>query len=149
MMMNKSYANIFSSRTATARNSTTGFIALVSILLIGALTLLIAVGASLRSLGLGDTSFANESSYQADIFAESCVEHTLYILAVDPTYTGDETLPIGDESCHVSAVVVATSSEYTFVTESTIARYVQRISVDAVLSGSSTQIMSWRGVPSQ
>ena len=128
-------------------HSSPGFIALISILVIGALTLLIAVGVSLRALNLGDRGFAESTSASALYLAESCAEYTLAALVLDGSYGGAEERFVGEETCRIGAVENPEASVFLFTAESAVGEFARRISVEAVITASSTQVVGWTLVP--
>lgn len=120
-----------------------GFIALVSILLIATIVFVIAIGMSTRSLGMNDMSFAEESSYRALVFAESCAEHALYNLELDPNYTGGESMWIGTEACQLGSISSSASSTVVFSADATVAHFIRHITVEAIALSGSTTIARW------
>ena len=124
------------------RRESDGFVAMMSVLLVGAITLLLAIGAVSRSLDASDVALASESSYQALFLAESCVEHALSILASDPEYGGNEQFAVGDAHCQIGEVS-ATSSSRSFTTEATVGHFQKRLSVVGEVAASSSKVIDW------
>jgi len=120
-----------------------GFIALVSILLIATIVFVIAIGMSSRALGMNDMSFAEESSYRALMLAESCAEHALNNLESDPNYAGGESMWIGTEPCQLGRISSSTSSAVAFSTDATVAHFIRYLAVEAIPLVGSTTISRW------
>ena len=120
-----------------------GFIALVSILLIGALTLVIAAGASYRSLTRSNIGFVGESYDRALAIAESCAEHALLNISDDPLYSGEEEVSIDNANCFIGAIQQTGPSGHAFDVRATVLHSVVAISVNTAMIASSTQIVRW------
>ena len=81
-----------------------GFITLVSVLVVGAVGLSIAVSLLLLGLGSSRTSFALQESNEAKALANACAEEALQKLRESVYYAGNETKTFTLGSCQIQAV---------------------------------------------
>src|SRR3989344_6534488 len=115
-----------------------GYIALISLLIIGAAGLTIALSASLTGLGTVQLSLADVQASRARSLANSCLEDGLERLRLSwNDYSGS--LSIGGESCIIN--VTTGSGSATLVATGTVSRYTQKIqiSVDSKLA-----VINWQ-----
>lgn len=78
-----------------------GFIALTSVLIIFALTLIIATSFTLKSINEATMGLKKNQSSQAYYLANLCAEQALLKLKEDIDYTGNETVLIKGGSCQI------------------------------------------------
>ena len=76
-----------------------GYVALITMLVIGAVGLTIAVSLLLLSTSSIRTSFAEEQSAQARNLANSCSQEALARIKMSSSFTGSRTLNLGNGSC--------------------------------------------------
>ena len=76
-----------------------GFITLISVLVVGAVGMAITVSLLLLGLGNSRTGFAVQQSYQAKALASACAEEGLEKIRGTSSYTGTGTLSLGQGSC--------------------------------------------------
>lgn len=76
-----------------------GFIALISVLVVGAIVIAIALSLLLLGIGNSRTSFAIEQSYQAKSLANACVEEALQKIRDSTPFTGGGNLAFGRGAC--------------------------------------------------
>jgi len=76
-----------------------GYITLLSVLVIGAVSLSVVISLLLLGLGSSRTSFALEQSSQVKALANACGEAGLMQIRDDDTFTGNGNLSIGQGSC--------------------------------------------------
>lgn len=88
-----------------------GYVVLTSIIIISVVILLIA-------LTLGITSFLTRldisSSYYKEIsnsLSKACVQTALLKLSLSPSYSGNETIPVGSDSCQIISVTASGSNK--------------------------------------
>lgn len=78
-----------------------GYIALVTILIISAVVLLIAVSANLLSISESDMGLEKNQASETYYLATACAEQALIGLKDSLDYPGNENLTIGDGSCYI------------------------------------------------
>jgi hypothetical protein len=77
----------------------TGFITLLTVIIISLVTLAITFTNLLLSISAVQTSKTNELSFKAVSVADGCVYDGLNRIRLDSTYTGTQVLTIGEGSC--------------------------------------------------
>lgn len=75
------------------------YMALLSVMVIGAIAVAIATTFVLLGLNLGATSFAQEQSSQARALADLCLEEALQQIRSSTPFTGTATINAGQGSC--------------------------------------------------
>ncbi|OHA59540.1 MAG: hypothetical protein A2589_01610 [Candidatus Vogelbacteria bacterium RIFOXYD1_FULL_46_19] len=125
-----------------------GMIALLSVLVIGAVTLVLAVGVSLRSVGETEISLAEEFTNQAQALATACAEKALSSLRLDGTYAGGEEVNLGDESCIIEVVEAPTEFSRVVKTRATVGDYHQKVLIEVSEVRAPLQVTSWQEVAS-
>ena len=122
-----------------------GTIALISLLIITAVTL--AIGLSLNLLGLDEMrmGFRGSQSSQAFHVAESCLEEALMRLKRDANYTGGN-LSIGNGSCNI--IITADGNQRTITVSGNIDQLIRKIQTTVnVLNNGTTfgnETISWQ-----
>lgn len=81
-----------------------GYIALVTVLIIGAVGIAIAISAILSGIGSSRTNLTVEENREALALADACAEHALIELKVSFDYSGDETLNFDKGNCEILAI---------------------------------------------
>lgn len=117
---------------------------LLVVLIIGAASLSLTVGALWLGVGSKELAEAVQGSEQAALIAESCVENALWRLKNEASYTG-EFLLLGDKSCIIT--VSQSGSPMTAATVTvlgTFKDYSRRLIVDIEVSGDDFNIISWQ-----
>jgi hypothetical protein len=107
-----------------------GFIVLMSVILLCAIG--VAIATSLVLLGLNNSlsNFGFNQSQRADFLASACVEQALDLLRLDAGYAGNETVAIGSDSCQILPVV-QNDSVYTIQAQSSIEGTLRRVEIFA------------------
>ena len=80
---------------------TDGFVALVSVIILGAIAVVIVISLLLFGISSVQNGEASEDSAQARYMADACAEYALEQLREDPSYAGEEQLETGSGSCEV------------------------------------------------
>lgn len=133
-------------KTSNLSQKTKGFIALVSVLVIGAVGISVAVSLILLGLGSSRTSFSQEQSNQAKGLASACAEKALSSLKQDLNYKGNETLNLGQGSCEIKSVSGSGNNNRTIQTIGRVGRILRRTQIVILEVNPQTQISSWREV---
>lgn len=116
---------------------------MLTIVIIGAATLLMAIGASRLGLGEMEMGFDEAGGSAAFALADGCVEESLERLRKDAAYLG-ETLNAVGGSCTVTVNGVGFGR--TVVSAATSGSYTKRIEVQVTLDGSTVMVDSWREI---
>lgn len=80
-------------------NSNGGYITLVSVLVVGAVGVAIAISLILLGVGSSRTSFAVEQSNQSKALANACAEEALQQIKDSSSFTGSGNLALGQGTC--------------------------------------------------
>lgn len=112
------------------RTSQHGMIAILAVLILGAVALGIGVGVSLRSIADTQISLEEELAFRATMLAHSCAEQALLELVYDPLYVGPETISIDGDTCTINTITTPAPDQRLVQTWSTIAGYTRRVVVE-------------------
>jgi len=124
-----------------------GFIALVSIVIVGAIALVISVGLSLRSIGEMKMSLNEQLSNTALSLADACVEYGIAQLKNDLNYAGDETIIIdGSDSCFIFAVEGSGNDNRIIKTQAIFSGFTKKVEVVIAQVNPATQVTLWEEV---
>lgn len=124
-----------------------GFIALITIVIISATTLLLVLGASGIGLGELDSGFSDGKSGEAFAIAEGCIDEVLRRLHLDSNYgvgAGTINLSVHNGSCTIE--VTANASERTINVTGTADDFNKSLRVVATVSGGTVTLDSWSEV---
>jgi len=123
-----------------------GFVALISILILGALILLIAVGISLRSVSQTQMGIAEQQSHKASALANLCAEQALMKLKTVLQYAGNESIMIDGETCDILNIDGSGNLNRTVQTESIVSKHTKRVQIEIAQISPEMQITSWKEV---
>ncbi|MDP2656076.1 MAG: hypothetical protein Q8P11_00740 [bacterium] len=127
-------------------NNKNGFITLISVLVVGAVGVAIAVSLLLLGLGSSRTSFALEQSDQAKALNNACAEEALQQIADSTAYTGSGNLALGHGSC-IYTVTSQGGGNRTVTTSGTVGTIVRKSTIIITAVNPSITITSWQEVP--
>jgi hypothetical protein len=123
-----------------------GYVALTTILIVASVTLIIAVGLSLRSIGESQMSFAEESSHRALALANLCAEKALMKLEDTFNYSGSESINIGENSCDILSIEGSGNTNRIVKTQSTVSNHTRKVKLEVAVVSPIMEITSWREV---
>ena len=86
------------------RGNRKGFVALISVMIIGAIGLLIVLYLASMGMGATQTSFVLEQSNKAKYFAESCAEEALMMIREDESFQGTDTISFEYGNCFYEVI---------------------------------------------
>ena len=123
-----------------------GYIALVTVLIIGAVGIAIVSAAILSSLSRNQTTLIEQESKKARALADACSEHALIKLKTDLNYSGNEVLEFKNGKCKILPIegtgntnrIIKTQGMVDKVTRKNLLN-VQKINPDLI-------IQSWKEV---
>lgn len=107
-----------------------GFIALISVLVVGALVLVVSVGVASRSLSESQSSFAEQQSGRAFSLATLCAETALLKLQNVLDYSGSESILTGGNSCSILLIGGSGNINRTLKALSTVSGYTRKVQVE-------------------
>lgn len=120
-----------------------GFIALVSLLIISAVALSIAVSIVIIGVGEADVAFSTRQGNEATQIAQSCVEEALFRLRGNNGYVGGS-LSVGNGSCTITVSGTTTKTITATATLSGPPSYQKQIVATAKQAGYSVVIQTWQ-----
>ena len=122
-----------------------GFVALISVLIVGAVGVAITTSLLLLGLGSSRTSFALEQSSQARALANACVEEALEQIRNNTLFSGTETLTLGQGNCNYT-VIVQTNENRTITATGTVGTIIRKVKVTLDTINPNINITSWQEV---
>lgn len=122
-----------------------GYVTLISVLVVGAAGVAIALSLILLGLGSSRTSFAIEQSSQAMALANACMEEALQQIQDSTPFTGTGYLTLGQGTC--SFTVTSQGGENRTITSSgLIGTITRKVKVIISAINPSIQTVSWQEV---
>lgn len=122
-----------------------GYIVLISVLIIGAVG--VAVAVAVLWLGLGDSkgSFALEQSNQAKALANACSDEALQQIRDSTSYTGTGNLTLGQGTCTYTVTNTGGTSR-TITSTGTVGTVVRKVKITIDTINPSINVTSWKEV---
>ena len=132
--------------SATGLKRRSGFILLITILIIGAIAS--AILSSLLLLGISSTqvSFSVQQSEEALAAAQACAEYGLLKLRQSPSYAGNEYKTLGTDRCEVLTVGGIGNNNRALCTEGTSGDAIRRLEIAVSQILPQTKVYSWQEV---
>ena len=122
-----------------------GYVALITVLISGAIGVAIATSLLLLGLGSSRTSFALEQSNQAKALANACSEEALQQIRDSTPFTGTGSLTLGQGTCGYT--VANDGGEIRTVTASgTVGTVVRKIKIIVNTINPAINLTSWQEV---
>jgi hypothetical protein len=119
-----------------------GYIALLSVIIVGAIAVTIAVTFTLLGVGLSATSFAQEQASQARGLANACLEEGLQQIRTLTTYTGSGNLSIGQGSCTYTVTNLGGSNRLV-IASSTVGTIIRKVQTNVTAISPDIITSSW------
>lgn len=129
-------------------NQNDGFVAIVSVLVIGAIGVTLAISLLWGGAGNLKTAMVFTASRQARALADACAEYALSELRQSTSYTGSETLLLGNGTCEVGAIGGSGNTNRTVQTTGTVGAVVRRVEVEVAVVSPTMTLTSWQEVAS-
>ncbi len=132
--------------TKDKHNNQSGYIAILSILIVGAIGTVVVMSLILLGLNSSRTSFAVNQSEQAKLLADTCAEEALQVLWDNPNFIGNGNLTLAGGRCDYTVVNLGgTSREIRASGE--IGSLVRKVKVIISQIKPSIKVTSWQEVP--
>lgn len=130
-------------RAGKLQASHSGFMALVTVVIIAAAALIMSLNSSL--LGLGTLEFGTIAAAGGEVAAltDACVEEALRQLRVNPAYTGDLSLLIFGESCIIEVSDLG-GNERQVTATATKGDFSKRLGMKVTLGVRTVSISNWQ-----
>lgn len=143
--MNMTLAKLFMEQQPYDNNNQRGYIVLITVLVIGAIGVAIAVSVIWLGLGGSKSSFAFEQSNQAKALANACSEEALQQIRDSTPFTGSGSLTLGQGSC--SYTVAASGGQNRTITSSgTVGTIVRKVKIIIDTINPTINVTSWQEV---
>jgi len=123
-----------------------GYIALISVLIISAILMLIALSASHFGISQLTMALQKNQSSESYYLAMACAEEALMKLKEDLGYRGDETLNIDGASCNILRVEGRGNKDRIIKTRSNAHNQTKKIKIEINRVNPETKIKSWQEV---
>lgn len=123
-----------------------GYIALVSILIICAIILLIAISTNLLAISESDMGLQKDQASQTYYLASLCAEDALMKLKNHLNYSGDEAIIINNGSCYIYPTEGSGNQDRIIKTTGTIYGHTRKIKIEIDRVNPDVQINSWQEV---
>ena len=120
-----------------------GYIALITVLILTAVVLLLALNASFFGMSESEMGLDHQLSTESYWLANACAEEALNRLKDDSDYAGDEDLMINDQQCHIYLVKGTGNNYRTIETAANILDRTKKIKVKISQLNPETIIQSW------
>jgi type II secretory pathway component PulK len=122
-----------------------GYIALIAVLIIGAACIATSVALLTSGTDSQRGALALQQSMQARQLAQGCAEEALQQIQSSTSFTGTNSLTLGQGTCTYTVTNTGTSTR-TIDTSGTVGGVVRKVKVYATIGGSSISITSWQEV---
>lgn len=129
----------------TAEQKQTGYIALLAILIVGAIALAISLTLLASGTDRQREVFIQQQSTQARDLASSCAEEALQLIHDTTSYTGSGSLTLGTGSCTYSVTSTGATTR-SLSTTGTVGSVVRKLQVYVTIGSSSVSITSWQEI---
>jgi len=129
----------------TRHSSQGGYIALLTVLIVGAAAT--AIGVTVLTLGADSQKNAliSQQSRQARYLATACGEEALQVIHDTTSYTGTANLTLGQGTC--SYTVASTgSSTRTVTATATVGTVVRKLQASVTINSASISVSSWQEI---
>lgn len=126
----------------TQRDS--GYIALVAVLIGGALMLVSGLAASRFGVESSTASSGEELAALSRALADACAEEALMRLRSDLAYAGNETIAIGGDTCAIGAIDGTGPMNRSIDASARVSGYTQHVRLDVATVTPVLNIRSWK-----
>jgi len=128
-------------KTKKMKPKESGAIALITVVVVGFVTLLLALSISLAGFGELKMGFQEGKSAQVYYVAEACMEEAGLRLKRDSNYSGGS-LTVGDKSCTI--VISANGGERTVTATAGFDNFVRKIEMVVSIVPRGLNVTSWK-----
>ena len=123
-------------------NNNQGYIALISVLIISAIVLAVAITLNLTSIDETKTGLLKEQSEQSFTLADACLEESYIRLKRDSNYTGGQ-LNFEQGYCNIN--IVSSGNRRTITVDSNINNIIRKIKAEIRILGNNNIVQdSWQ-----
>jgi len=123
--------------------SNDGYIALFTVIIVGAATMAIALTLLLTGTDVQRSALITQQSIQARQLANACAEEALQIIHDNTAYTGTGTLTFETGTCSYTVSSTGTSTRAVTAT-GTVSSTVRKVTANVTIGASSISVSSWQ-----
>jgi hypothetical protein len=123
-----------------------GYIALMTMIIIGAIILISALSITFISLSQKTIMIDQSQKISSYYLANACANYALIKLQDDAGYGGNETVNVGNYNCQVGQVLGSGNTNRTINTSSAVANHITSIQVVISQIKPKTLIASWQEI---
>jgi hypothetical protein len=129
-----------------------GFLVLTLVLLVCAVVLAITTGVFLRSTGQTNSSIDSERSLRAWGAVNACGEYALLQMSKSNeampgwAYTGEESLPVGAETCYIYTIEDGDNGVKLIKASSTVSNFTKKLLIEVATNTPAMVVNSWKEV---
>lgn len=124
-----------------------GYIALVSVLIVGAVGLVFSITFSQQRVESYRTRSASHKGARAAFNSETCGEEALLKLRDNLDYSGDESLNLSRGSCYIRPTATTTEGDYKIETKGVVDNYQKKLRILVGTTSPTFKIKTWQFVP--
>lgn len=128
-----------------ARKNPKGYIALITVLVIGAVGVAMAISVLWLGLGWSQSSFSLLQSNQAKALANACSEEALQQIRDSTSFTGTGSLTLGQGTCSYT-VTSGGAQNRTVTATGTVGTVVRKLKINLDKINPSINVTSWQEV---
>lgn len=122
-----------------------GYITLISVLVVGAVGISIALSLILLGVGSARTSFAYDQSHQAVGLADACAEEALQQIHDSTPFTGSSTFTFSQGACNYT-VTSQGGQQRTIVASSVVGTVIRKVKIIINRINPTILVTSWQEV---
>lgn len=122
-----------------------GFITLISVLIVAAIGVTVGIYVILNSLGFARSSLAAIQSAQARALANACANEALQQVHDNLAYAGTGSLVMGEGSCSYT-VTVLTGNSRKVIASGTVGTIIRKVQIEITALRPNINVSSWKEV---
>ncbi|MFH1749954.1 MAG: hypothetical protein ABH837_03640 [bacterium] len=123
-----------------------GYVALVTVMIIGAVGVAVVSAAILGSLASSKSSLLSKQVKQASGLADACAEHALIQLKLDVNYTGNESISFTNGTCEILDILNPGNTNRTVQTTGTVDNIIRKVEINIDEINPDLNISNWQEV---
>lgn len=127
------------------RTTQSGYIALLSVMIVGAVATAIGVVLLITSSDSQRSALVSQQSKQARALGVACAHEALQVIHENTAYTGTGDLSLGQGTCSYTVSSTGANTR-SIVTSGTVNNVLRKIQVNVTIDSSNISITSWQDI---
>jgi len=123
-----------------------GYVALITVIIIGAVGIAVVIAAVLGSLASSKTSLLSEQTKQASGLADACAEHALIQLKSDVNYIGNESINFTNGDCEILNIPNPGNTNRIIQTTGSVDKIIRKVEISINEINPDLTINSWQEI---